>query len=313
MDCTDCEAILDELLRGGLPARREAEVRSHLARCPRCRASHMRRLRAAETAGPSARKRPRWRLMALLPRALRPKPRVVGKDSAANSRLGVFGRLITGPQVSMGTVMLLIVLVGLWAVPQLSRRRAPHFGSEVGDVTKDTRETEASSALSPTPSSPDASSAFDAPAVAASSAIHVDPYPRNDIEAALVHYHAGEYAEATPLFSRALISAAGDADQAQALLYLARAERALGHCDRAVNSYATLVRVHPGRTEAQAALREGVACYDRMAEHAHAQHLLQQAANSPELAGDARSLLAQRGNARKPTTTKHTGTAPRPD
>jgi tetratricopeptide (TPR) repeat protein len=250
----------------------------------------------------------------LLPRALRPKPRAVGKDPANNSRLGVFGRLITGPQVSMGTVMLLIMLVGLWAVPQLSRRRAPHFGSELENVAKDAPETEASPALSPSiPNLPGGSVASDAGTSSARAATHAEAYPRSDIEAALVHYHAGEYAQATPLFSRALISAASDSDQAQALLYLARAERALGHCDRAVNSYSTLVRVHPGRAEAQAALREGVACYDHMAEHARAQHLLQQAAGSPELAKDARSLLAQRGNARKPVASKHSGSVPRPD
>ena len=86
------------------------------------------------------------------------------------------------------------------------------------------------------------------------------------------------------------------------LLYLARAERALGHCERAINSYATLVRAHATQAEALAALREGVACYDQMAEPALAQHLLEQATQSPELAPSARRLLSQRasGGARKP-------------
>jgi cytochrome c-type biogenesis protein CcmH/NrfG len=122
----------------------------------------------------------------------------------------------------------------------------------------------------------------------------------SDLEAGLVHYHAHEYAEATPLFSRALVGASTSAEQAMTLLYLARAERALGHCDRAVNSYATLVRVHPKKAEAAAALREGVACYDDMSEPARAQHLLEQAATAPGLAVDARRILAQRaGTGRK--------------
>jgi lipopolysaccharide biosynthesis regulator YciM len=89
----------------------------------------------------------------------------------------------------------------------------------------------------------------------------------------------------------------GDAEQARALLYLARSERALGQCERAVDSYTTLVRSHPAMSEALAALREGVACYDRLSEPGHAQRLLEEAASTPALAAGARSLLVQRAAA----------------
>src|ERR1700748_137490 len=107
MDCPDCESILDELLRGELPARREAEARSHLAICPGCRAKHMRRLRIAEmTAVPKttpAFTRLTW--PSRLWRRLRPKPPAIDESPDASARLGLLGRVATAPQVAMGSVM----------------------------------------------------------------------------------------------------------------------------------------------------------------------------------------------------------------
>jgi hypothetical protein len=308
MECTDCEALLDDLLRGELPARCEAEVRSHLAGCTGCRAKHMQRLRVLElTAAPRqlpALKRLSWpsRLWRLL------RPTRTHKESSGS--LGLLGRLATAPQVSMSTVMLLIVLVGLWSLPQLTGRR----GSRFDDVAPPL------AAVSHAPAGePDASAhaltsnSHDETSTHAASTGQPVPSPmaagadlgaaenaqrhKADLAAGLAHYRAREYALATPLFSRALVSATSGAEEAMTLLYLARAERALGHCERAVHSYATLVRVHPAKAEAPAALREGVGCYDQLAEPGQAQRLLEQASSTPELATGARSLLMQRASA----------------
>jgi hypothetical protein len=313
MDCTDCEALLDDLLGDELPARCEAEVRSHLAGCPGCRAKHMQRLRVVElTAAPKqlpALKRLSW--PSRLWRWLRPT-RTSPQTSAS---LGLLGRLATAPQVAMSTVMLLIVLVGLWALPQLTRRRTPRFDDGAVPLAARSPATDVSATANPDASptraltnasrdetSTNAARSGQVPSTAADT----KPAPSGsanaqrhklDLAAGLAHYRAREYALATPLFSRALVSASSSSEEAMTLLYLARAERALGHCDRAVNSYTTLVRVHAAKAEALAALREGVACYDQLAEPAVAQHLLEQAAATPELSVGARSLLSQRTTA----------------
>jgi tetratricopeptide (TPR) repeat protein len=225
------------------------------------------------------------------------------------------------PQVATGTVMLLIVLVGLWSLPQLTRRRAqPRFEEHAtGEVIRPTRadvpavtptaapaETSTSAARSPQRGHPPPSAATSTQ----DDEITAAEQRKNALEAGIVHFRAREYAQATPLLSRALARATNSAEQAMTLLYLARAERAVGHCDRAVNSYAALVRVHSGMAEAQAALREGVACYDELSEPARAQHLLEQAVATRSLAAGARSLLAQRASGnRKPSTSSATPTS----
>lgn len=317
MDCTDCEKLLDDLLRGELPARREAAVRSHLATCQSCRAKHMRRLRVAElnaAAAPApARMHSAW------PRKLwswlRPVPPPTPSEPGGPVRLGLLGRLPMVPQVASGTVMLLIVLVGLWSLPQLTRRHtAPRFEDRAaGDALRRVKPaTPGELALATAPTAETSTNAVrvsqPSPPTAAGNTRAPQPEHElknsQDLAAGLVHYRAREYAQATPLLSRALVVSTTDAEQAMTLLYLARAERALGHCDRAVNSYATLVRVHSGKSEASAALREGVACYDDLSEPSHAQHLLEQAATTRSLAADARTLLAQRSGGRKPHRTR---------
>ena len=241
-----------------------------------------------------------WRLL---------RPTRTHKESAGS--LGLLGRLATAPQVSMSTVMLLIVLVGLWSLPQLTGRRGSRFDDVAPPLAAVSRAA--------TAGEPDASAraltsgSHDETSTHAASADHAFPSPmaagaepdpaenarrhKSDLTAGLAHYRAREYALAAPLFSRALISASSGAEEAMTLLYLARAERALGHCERAVNSYATLVRVHPAKAEALAALREGMGCYDQLAEPGQAQRLLEQATSTPELATGARSLLLQRASA----------------
>jgi tetratricopeptide (TPR) repeat protein len=324
MDCAGCEAILDELRRGDLPARIEAEARSHLAQCPRCRAAHMRLLRVeAETSTPArpAAQSPHRRARRAILRFLRPQPKAVPPPNAPpltayGALRDLLGRWAMAPQVAMGTVMLLIVLVGLWSLPQLTRRHAVPFrtspSSERVDAPKPETDTSAALSGSSEGRAADAVSgdrsareptAVRGPGPAASIPAEdtrkdskratKDP-PQDDLASALQHYRAHEYALATPLFSRALLSTASPADEATALLSLARSERAVGHCDRAVNSYDTLVRMHPGRVEAKAALHEAVSCYDRLAQHGRIWKLLQQASQTRELASEARSISAQR-------------------
>ncbi|HEX4355708.1 MAG TPA: hypothetical protein VHZ95_22430, partial [Polyangiales bacterium] len=81
--------------------------------------------------------------------------------------------------------------------------------------------------------------------------------------------------------------------------YLARTERALGHCDRAVNSYDTLVRVHPGRPEAKSALHEAVSCYERLSQPGKVWRLLEQASQTRELSAEARGMSQRSGTTRK--------------
>jgi hypothetical protein len=311
MECASCEAILDELRRGNLPARLEAEARSHLALCPGCRGAHMRLLRAdAETAlpSPATTRSSRFRAGLGLVRWLRPRPKARTSElparpstSHGTAALGLLARLAMAPQVAMGTVMLLIVLVGLWSLPQLTRRDASRFRASVQSerVNRPRPETD-TAAISASP--------INAPGEAPMERV-VDPrshalrkaqpsaaaksIQKSDLDTAMQHYRAREYALATPLFSRALVGATSSSDETKALLYLARAERALGHCDRAVNSYDTLVRIHPGKMEARAALREAVACYTRLGEPGRAQRLLDHAAETPQLATSARNIIAE--------------------
>jgi hypothetical protein len=309
MECVSCEALLDELRRGELPARVEAEARSHLALCPSCRAAHMRLLRVeAERTLPATPAPPSAKLRAGLSilRWLRPRPKPQSGERAPRTlplpgaALGVLGRLATAPQVAMGSVMLLIVLVGLWSVPQLTRQRASRFRASVmservhrprSDSEPGTpppaagAHTPAESAPERTPDSHVRGSRRLQPSAAAKNG-------STDLDAAMQHFRAHEYALATPLFSRALVGATSSSDQTTALLYLARAERALGHCDRAVNSYDTLVHIHPGKFEARTALREAVACYARIHDFGKAQRLLDHAAVTPELESSARSVAA---------------------
>jgi tetratricopeptide (TPR) repeat protein len=196
----------------------------------------------------------------------------------------------------MGTVMSLIVLVGLWSLPQLTRRRTTRFDDATARLHAGHAETEVSAARTADRLGGASEQALDSSQPSAAGAASA----KSDLEAGLTHFHAREYASAAPLLARAAV-VSSDAEQARALLYLARSERALGHCERAVDSYNTLVRSHPAMSEALAALREGVACYDHLAEPGRAQRLLEQAASTPALAAGARSLLVQRaaGGGRK--------------
>src|SRR4029077_20268847 len=116
MECVKCEALLEDLRRGDLPARLGAEERSHLAGCPRCRAAHMRLLRAdAESAPPQPPQAKRRRTPFGLWSVSRPAAPVpkAAPARAENVRLygtlvGLLGRLAMAPQVAMSTVMLLI-------------------------------------------------------------------------------------------------------------------------------------------------------------------------------------------------------------
>jgi TolA-binding protein len=332
MECVKCEALLDDLRRGDLPARLEAEARSHLAGCPRCRAAHMRMLRAdAESTPPqpALSKRTRtpsflWNLLRPSPRGARPRSERARNGTLYGALVGLLGRLAMAPQVAMGSVMLLIVLVGLWSLPQLTRRHGPLYrsGADSVRVHRPNVETDTSAALADTTQSSagserglesDSAAASTASAAQARAAgapssapptaakgptrkevVASEKQAKRDFESAMQHYRARDYPLATAFLTRALGSLASSADQAQALLYLARAERAQGHCERALNSYGTLVRSHSAKVEARAALREAVACCDRLGQPARATQLLEQAKASVPLASTAQNILSQR-------------------
>jgi TolA-binding protein len=289
----------------------------------------MRMLRAdAESAPPqpAPSKRTRtpsflWNLLRPSPQGARPRSERARNVTLYGALVGLLGRLAMAPQVAMGTVMLLIVLVGLWSLPQLTRRHGPLYrsGADSVRVHRPNAETDTSAALADTTqrsagsereleSDSGAASAAQAraagapasaPPTAAKAAtrrevVAGEKQAKRDFESAMQHYRARDYPLATAFLTRALGSLASSADQAQALLYLARAERAQGHCERALNSYGTLVRSHSAKVEARAALREAVACCDRLGQPARATQLLEQAKASVPLASTAQNILSQR-------------------
>lgn len=112
--------------------------------------------------------------------------------------------------------------------------------------------------------------------------------------AGVERYRAEDYTAASQLFSRMLESSAPSAQRAAALLYLARSERALGHCDRAIRAYETLVRSYGSAQQSSIALSEGVACFDQLGDAAGAQRLLEHATSVPSLSAQATQRLHDR-------------------
>ena len=93
-----------------------------------------------------------------------------------------------------------------------------------------------------------------------------------------------------------LESSAPSAQRAAALLYLARSERALGRCDRAIRAYETLVRSYGSSQQSSSALSEGVACYDQLGNSAAATRLLEHANSVPSLSVQASKALQDRSS-----------------
>jgi tetratricopeptide (TPR) repeat protein len=118
-----------------------------------------------------------------------------------------------------------------------------------------------------------------------------------DVYAAGVErYRSEDYTAAAQLFARMLESSAPSAQRAAALLYLARSERALGRCDRAIRAYETLVRSYGSAQQSSIALSEGIACYDQVGDAAGAQRLLEHATSVPSLSAQATQRLHDRSS-----------------
>jgi tetratricopeptide (TPR) repeat protein len=136
------------------------------------------------------------------------------------------------------------------------------------------------------------------------------PATLDDVFAAGVErYRAEDYTAAAQLFARMLESSAPSAQRAAALLYLARSERALGRCDRAIRAYETLVRSYGSAQQSAVALSEGVACYDQLGDAAGAQRLLEHATSVPSLSAQATEKLHDRSAAKSSAGAAPSGAA----
>jgi tetratricopeptide (TPR) repeat protein len=140
------------------------------------------------------------------------------------------------------------------------------------------------------------------------------PASLEDVYAAGVErYRAEDYTAAAQLFARMLESSAPSAQRAAALLYLARSERALGRCDRAIRAYETLVRSYGSAQQSSIALSEGIACYDQLGDAAGAQRLLEHATSVPSLSAQATQRLHDRSSVKPAEPAAPAGAAqPRP-
>ena len=137
-----------------------------------------------------------------------------------------------------------------------------------------------------------AAAAAEAPATRAPSTLE-------DVYAAGVErYRANDYAAAAKLFSQMLESSSPSAQRPAALLYLARSERALGRCDRAIRAYETLVRSYGSAQQSAIALSEGVACFDQLGDKAGAHRFLEHASSVPSLSAQATKALHERAAAK---------------
>lgn len=126
MNCESCALNLRELVRGTLDHSTATEARKHLKQCGKCR-----RLYEQLTEDAPLVSRP---LQTASSRSIVPKPIEIEHSSKASSNappsyatgwpgsIAFVGRLAMGRQVAAAAVMLVVVAVGLWYVPQLRQR-----------------------------------------------------------------------------------------------------------------------------------------------------------------------------------------------
>lgn len=126
MDCRTCQPSLIDLLHGELALEAAEQVRAHIAHCTNCKGAldklaqglqHARQLPLADP--PQA---VTARLLQLADEQAKRavaarKPR--GAPTVWQGLLDFVGRMAAARQVGMVTIMLLIVAVGLWSLPQL--------------------------------------------------------------------------------------------------------------------------------------------------------------------------------------------------
>ncbi|MBN8613118.1 MAG: hypothetical protein J0L92_21180, partial [Deltaproteobacteria bacterium] len=139
MDCEHCEKSLLELSYGELDESAAATARGHLEGCASCRAAFQKieigrafaRKLELEPAPSMAKVLAAAREQAAASRAAREQPpeiatspRTAPRDEATDEgglagwlrRLGAF---VMGPQLGVATVLMLVVGIGLWYLPQL--------------------------------------------------------------------------------------------------------------------------------------------------------------------------------------------------
>ncbi len=425
MDCTHCESVLLDLCYGELPPAQEREARAHILDCPTCRKA-LSRLEAGQVAArylpddqPSA------ELTQKILRAAESHARRSTGGWLERVQLVIesMARIAMTRQVAMATLSLLIVFVGLWSIPELTRRREAHTevvvepsptgeagpsrpqlaqpsstpaaaepespaldqaiaknasgrarakdaasskgaaaakpATEVAakrraritsdDLVAEQKQPKAAAprkvsgrfaepppepadklARAPAPAltepsvqgqgastettaargkaesardeaerSPAGLGAASEPPEAVPSASSTAPITLEDVfKAGVERYRAEDYAAAAQLFARMLESSAPSAQRAAALLYLARSERSLGRCDRAIRAYETLVRSYGSAQQSASALTEGVACYDQLSDGAGAARLLDHASSVPSLSVQATKMREDRGAAK---------------
>jgi hypothetical protein len=150
MDCQRCESLLLDLAYGELSSTDEVEARAHLARCAQCGNALERISAGLALAKQMPMEAPPTSLGDSVMRAARAQlaePTASAGSTLLERIIDVLRRFSMARQVQMATVMLLIVVVGLWSVPELTRRREAQGGTVVGP--DDQGEAGPSAALAP--------------------------------------------------------------------------------------------------------------------------------------------------------------------
>ena len=138
MDCRICQPSLIDLFHGELAIEAAEQARAHIAHCANCNGALdklARGLAPRSSCRCSTRRKRSRRVCSSWPTeqarrsAAQRKPRVA--PTAWQALLDFIGRFATARQVGMVTIMLLIVAVGLWSLPQLKHTPVAAGGTVV--------------------------------------------------------------------------------------------------------------------------------------------------------------------------------------
>jgi len=161
MDCAHCEPALLDLCYGELAAPFERDVRAHVADCPTCRKA-LSRLEAGQAL---ARQLPEETAPPELTARIMKQARLHVRPSAftygtVQGWFDAIARVSMTRQVAMATLSLLIVFVGLWSIPELTRRRETPGALVVDDAARQgeagpSRETPPAAMQQPIAAEPD--------------------------------------------------------------------------------------------------------------------------------------------------------------
>ncbi|MGD8861789.1 MAG: hypothetical protein PVI30_17395 [Myxococcales bacterium] len=150
MDCQRCQPSLLDLLYGELPPEAAAEARAHMAECAQCEAAYGELEAGLELSRELPSVEPPQAVSARLMQLAEEQASIRRAAARRSRQLGPFRafveslrRFAMARQVGMATIMLLIVAVGLWSVPEM--RRQP----EAGGVTVVNPDPDGEAATSP--------------------------------------------------------------------------------------------------------------------------------------------------------------------